>query len=143
MLGRARPKQAPDRRNREPMSSSASLLLLSFSSLSPRARTATEGRREGGFFSSPSDDRSIPRGQIPPSLSSRHPLYSRTHPKGSPLVQISILRRQLFATLLFFHSVTHMEMEIGHRNPVCQFGKHPRQGRERGRVNRVSLPSPP
>lgn len=137
-------KDGPNRRNREPSA------FFRFSPSSPfflvRRR---RGRRKGGFFSfafSLDDQRSID-----PSLAETDPLPSLSPPsllihartEGSPLVQISILRRQLFATLLFFHSVTHMEMEIGHRNPVCQFGKHPRQGekkRERGRERSTAFP---
>lgn len=139
-------KDGPNRRNREP--SIRVLPLLSFFSFLPRPQ---EARTEEGrflfvrlFSRRPTIDRSIPRGDRPSTFSLASPpplIHART--EGSPLVQISILRRQLFATLLFFHSVTHMEMEIGHRNPVCQFGKHPRQGekkRERGRERSTAFP---
>lgn len=138
-------KDGPNRRNREP--SIRVLPLLFFSSFLPRPH-GEDGGREVSFrssFLSTTNDRSIhPSRRQTLYLLSRLPsplIHART--EGSPLVQISILRRQLFATLLFFHSVTHMEMEIGHRNPVCQFGKHPRQGekkRERGRERSTAFP---
>lgn len=135
-------KDGPNRRNREP-----SIRVLPLLSFLPRPH-AEDGGREVSFrssFLSTTNDRSIhPSRRQTLYLLSRLPsplIHART--EGSPLVQISILRRQLFATLLFFHSVTHMEMEIGHRNPVCQFGKHPRQGekkRERGRERSTAFP---
>lgn len=134
-------KDGPNRRNREPSA------FFRFSSFLPRPH-GEDGGREVSFrspFLSTTNDRSIhPSRRQTLYLLSRLPsplIHART--EGSPLVQISILRRQLFATLLFFHSVTHMEMEIGHRNPVCQFGKHPRQGekkRERGRERSTAFP---
>lgn len=105
-----------------------------------------DGRRTRFFRRLP--DRSISPSNrrdssLPSLVSSPPPLppfTPATHRGVGLLVQISILRRQLFATLLFFHSVTHMEMEIGHRNPVWETSPTGRDERERGRGQSRSPP---
>ena len=139
----AEPVLRANRRNREPMSS-GSLLLSQRSFLSPaharcthtHTHAHTRARLQGErYFLSPLENRFFGTAtwRDPPRQSYHLALLPLMRPRGSFLVQISILRRQLFAHPTL-HSVTHMEMEIGHRNPVCR-RKHP------GRVNRVPPPS--
>lgn len=147
----AEPVLRANRRNREPMSSGSPLrsrslpLPLSAS----RSSSATRASEPGGAFLSPGGDerRARDRGRMDRSWRSTReerfrrgnrnlrapPTYPRRTPEGRSRSNIN------FAATTFRHppgyaccySVTHMEMEIGHRNPVCQ-RKHP-LGREAAR----------